>query len=842
MNNERLQIKQRLKDDLVHYANRCLKIRRKDGSIEPFIFNQAQKYIHSKLEEQRGKTGKVRALILKGRQMGCSTLIGGRFYHKVTHSFGCQAFILTHSLEATNNLYKMAQRFYEHTPQPVKPQVSKSNAKELVFGILDSGYRLGTAENKNVGRSATIQLLHGSEVAFWNNAAEHATGIMQAVPNAAGTEIIMESTANGVGNYFHQMWQQAEAGLSDFIAIFVPWYWQDEYYIEPPLSFAPTSDELALISQYGLTHGQLLWRRNKITELSVNGVDGTKSFQQEYPNCAAEAFVLSGEDNYIPADIVTRARKTTNVEGYGPIILGVDPARFGDDRSCIIFRHGRLAYGLGSFIKKDTMEMAGIVYQAILLHKPHKVCVDVGGLGAGVVDRLKELVGNPDIVVPVNFGSKPLDAIKYKNKKAEMWGEMLSWFNGEQDVRVPDSDELQADLCNTKYRVDSNSRLEMESKEHMKHRGVRSSDCADALCLVANTLIQTPKGQIPIQDLKIDDEVITPFGKTKIKKLWESETDLLTTVKFSNGSILCGKGEHKVFTWQTGECRLDALQLTFEMEIYSTWRKLKWLMLKPLLTKAKNSEFRVMVDIISRTIGMRSTAFYIVAFGKTIMAIYQKITSFITKTMTGATTIFPTWKLCPQLNICGFTWLKDLQIQNTESKTKNILQRLSLKPQNGINLKQALSGINNMVNSHGKIESQSNAHALDAIQYLMPGCQMPNIAPMLVSKKAVISAKRPSPKSALGAIKNFWRTNTAKWRVVPILVQTESAPMTKVYNLTLEAHNVYYANGILVFNCLTFAMPQSAIAASIERSQEAMLVNLAADFDKRRASLRETRR
>ena len=66
--------------------------------------------------------------------------------------------------------------------------------------------------------------------------------------------------------------------------------------------------------------------------------------------------------------------------------------------------------------------------------------------------------------------------------------------------------------------------------------------------------------------------------------------------------------------------------------------------------------------------------------------------------------------------------------------------------------------------------------------------------------------------------------------------------MTKVYNLTLEAHNVYYANGILVFNCLTFAMPQSAIAASIERSQEAMLVNLAADFDKRRASLRETRR
>ena len=171
MNNpNNIDIRKRLKNDFVHYASKCLKIRSKSGAIEPFILNKAQSYIHDQLECQKGETGKVRALILKGRQQGVSTLIGARFYHKVSHSFGIQAFILTHALDATQNLYKMAQRYYENTPTPVKPEATTSNSKELIFGLLDSGYKLGTAENKAVGRSATIQLLHGSEIAFWNNA------------------------------------------------------------------------------------------------------------------------------------------------------------------------------------------------------------------------------------------------------------------------------------------------------------------------------------------------------------------------------------------------------------------------------------------------------------------------------------------------------------------------------------------------------------------------------------------------------------------------------------------------------------------------------------------------
>ena len=473
-------IRQRLKDDFIHYARKCLKIRSKEGQIKPFELNRAQTYIHEQLERQKGETGKVRALILKGRQQGCSTYVGGRFYHKVSHHFGMQAFILTHALDATQNLYKMAQRYYENTPAPVKPQVTTSNAKELIFGGLDSGYKLGTAENKAVGRSATIQLLHGSEIGFWNNASEHAKGIMQAVPNSPGTEIILESTANGVGNYFHQSWQQAESGLSDYIAIFVPWFWQEEYRIAVDDSFVLTESEDALVTQYQLTPEQICWRRYKISELSVNGIDGEKAFAQEYPCNSTEAFQLTGEDAYIPSSMVMSARKC-EAEPYGRLVLGVDPARFGDDRTGIIRRRGRVAFGLESYIKKDTMEVVGIVHKIIEEEKPYKVFVDVGGLGAGVVDRLNEL-GHRDIVVAVNAGSTSLDARKYSNKRAEMWGSCREWLL-DTPCQIPDDNALHADLCGIRYKVDSNSRLVMEQKAEMKKRGVRSSDLADSLCL-----------------------------------------------------------------------------------------------------------------------------------------------------------------------------------------------------------------------------------------------------------------------------------------------------------------------------------------------------------------------
>jgi len=473
-------IRKKLKSDYPHYSSRCLKVRTKAGLIKPFILNKAQIYLHEAVEQQKRATGKVRIIVLKGRQQGMSTYIEGRFYWLVTHHFGIRAFILTHEIDATNNLFEMAERFHDFCPELVKPSTLASNAKELIFAGLDSGYKLGTAGNKSVGRSSTIQLLHGSEVAYWQHAAEHAKGIMQAVPNEAGTEVFFESTANGIGNYFHEQWQLAEAKQSEFLPIFIPWFWQPEYAIRADDDFTPSDEEIELIRLYDLNHDQLSWRRMKIVELSAGGGDGIKAFHGEYPCTPVEAFDTSGEDNFIPNMLAANARKA-EVEAYGPKIVGVDPARFGDDRTSIIRRQGRVAYNLQSYLKKDTMEIVGFVHKIILDESPDKVCIDIGGLGAGIYDRLKEL-GHEEVIVAVNGGATPLNGNLYYNKRAEMWGEMKAWLE-DYPCKIPDSDSLHADLCGLKYKFDSKTRLLMEKKEEMKKRGVRSPDEADALAL-----------------------------------------------------------------------------------------------------------------------------------------------------------------------------------------------------------------------------------------------------------------------------------------------------------------------------------------------------------------------
>lgn len=485
MDEREKNIRLKLKNDFEHYAAKCLKVRIKEGSnitgeLPSFVLNKAQKHVHSLVEKQKRETGKIRAAILKGRQQGISTYVGGRIYHQITHRTGVRAFILAHEAEATNNLFDMAQRYHENCPLIVRPETTASSSKELFFGILDSGYKVGTAGNKGAGRSSTIQYLHGSEVAFWPNADEHSKGIIQAVPDAVGTEIFLESTANGIGNYFHEQWQLAESQRSDFIPIFVPWFWQEEYQRPIVEEFQFQEGERELVELYDLNVHQLLWRRAKIQGLSGSGGNGLKAFMQEYPCNAVEAFQMSGADTLIDPALVMRARQTV-CEPVGPLIVGVDPARFGDDRSSIIYRRTRVAYNLRSYSKKDTMEVAGIVRSLIIEDSPERVNIDVGGLGAGVYDRLVEL-GFKDVVRAINSGSTPLNADKYVNKRAEMWGLAHLWLQN-APVQLPDCDSLHADLTSCKYTYDSLSRLVIEKKEMMKKRGLRSPDEADAFCL-----------------------------------------------------------------------------------------------------------------------------------------------------------------------------------------------------------------------------------------------------------------------------------------------------------------------------------------------------------------------
>jgi len=105
----------KLKNDFTFYAKHCLRIRTKNEGLQPLVLNEAQEYIHNRIEQQIKDTGKVRAIILKGRQQGASTYVEGRYIWRTTHNKGVRAFILTHDGESTNALFEMTERYYEKT-------------------------------------------------------------------------------------------------------------------------------------------------------------------------------------------------------------------------------------------------------------------------------------------------------------------------------------------------------------------------------------------------------------------------------------------------------------------------------------------------------------------------------------------------------------------------------------------------------------------------------------------------------------------------------------------------------------------------------------------------------
>ncbi len=290
MTPEQKAVRQRLLTDFAFYAKHCLSVRTKEGDIKPLVLNPAQVYFLGQIEDQIARTGNIRAVILKGRQQGLSTVVGAYLIFRSTQGKGRKALVVAHKADSTATLFDMTKRYYEHLPQVVKPATSYSSKKELVFSGLQSSYTVATAGGDSIARGETLQLVHLSEVAFWpkSSAAANFNGLLKAVPNAPGTAVFVESTANGVTGVFADLWNGAVAGKNGFLPIFIAWFTTAEYRRPVPPGFTRTVDEDELAARYGLDDEQLAWRR---TEIATNGLD---MFHQEYPCEPDEAFLTTG--------------------------------------------------------------------------------------------------------------------------------------------------------------------------------------------------------------------------------------------------------------------------------------------------------------------------------------------------------------------------------------------------------------------------------------------------------------------------------------------------------------------------------------------------------------------
>ena len=317
----------RLKNDSVWYAENFLKIRNKKSKLVPLKLNCAQSIIE-RIDRYCIKHGIMRRyIILKARQMGISTYTESKIFQETANNEFVRSMIIAHEEKASTNLFQMSKLFYEELDDVIQPMKKYSNGRILAFenptndesekrGLpgLRSNITIATAGTGEVGRSATPTKLHISELAFFPDAKTTMMGLLQGVPDTLDSLVILESTANGIGDYFHEMWQAAVRGKNDFIPIFLPWFIDPEYSKEfdsdaerEQLIYEVNQKytdhngkelrtyEYELMVQNDLTYEQLNWRRATI----ANKCQGDEElFCQEYPSTPSEAFIVSGRPRF----------------------------------------------------------------------------------------------------------------------------------------------------------------------------------------------------------------------------------------------------------------------------------------------------------------------------------------------------------------------------------------------------------------------------------------------------------------------------------------------------------------------------------------------------------------
>ena len=228
------------------------------------------------------------------------------------------------------------------------------------------------------------------------------------------------------------------------------------------------------------------WSTDQIDSRTVEDVDQQvyEKIIEEYGEDSYEArvevygeFPSEGDDQFIAPRLVDAAAKRPRWKDItAPIVLGVDPARGGLDSTVIAVRQGRDVIAIKRYKGEDTMEIVGRVIDAIEEYRPTLTVIDEGGLGYGVLDRLKEQRYK---VRGVNFGWKAAKPM-YGNKRAEIWGAMKDWL---KTASIPLDRQLKNDLTGPKKKPDSSGTIYLEGKKEMRARGLASPDAADAIAV-----------------------------------------------------------------------------------------------------------------------------------------------------------------------------------------------------------------------------------------------------------------------------------------------------------------------------------------------------------------------
>jgi len=268
------------REDPRGWIQRNLWIRTKDRRTIALRFNAPQ------VDYYKHRT--LRDIILKPRQLGFTTQVSGLFFADTVLRPNTTSVMIAHNLESTEQIFGIVQLFVARLPDREKARIGKprySNRREFFWPRINSRFLVGTAGAVSFGRGITINNLHCSEFAQWPHPEEALLAALEAVPEDG--RVVIESTAFGVGNPFHDRWIEAVEERGRFAAQFYVWWENPEYAIPGPPINEFSDEEMQLRTRWALSDDQIRWRREKMKDLKDR-------FPQEYPEDWLRCFLASG--------------------------------------------------------------------------------------------------------------------------------------------------------------------------------------------------------------------------------------------------------------------------------------------------------------------------------------------------------------------------------------------------------------------------------------------------------------------------------------------------------------------------------------------------------------------
>jgi len=295
-----------------YFATRYCFILRDKGGEQRLRFWESQEYILEVIAELEDASQPILIINLKARQLGASTIYETILTHRVITTPGIVSLIAADEPVQSEHLFNMCERIYNHLPFYLKPHREfHVKGSQMFFDGLDSKLLVDIGNKKvgGIGQGKTIHCGHLSELATWVDMDQITKDLLPAVMSGLSSQtfFVMESTAEGEGNTWHNWWRAAKRGVfHNFTPLFIPWYAiKEKYAAEPPVDWHPSDVTMAkansLVSKVALSRKQLYWWEQKYNSYKAD--NKLNEFFAEYCSDDEEAFQSTGRSIFSVEDL-----------------------------------------------------------------------------------------------------------------------------------------------------------------------------------------------------------------------------------------------------------------------------------------------------------------------------------------------------------------------------------------------------------------------------------------------------------------------------------------------------------------------------------------------------------